>query len=182
MIKFQLVKKNPVQWNVLQVAESLDKEFMKRKRDEAIRKAHERAEKEHACKAAEKREQEKIALREQMKVIEQFLCHVTVFDEIIFLPNWSTVVRGRYSTKLFLFAFQYLFSLYNIYLPPPPCFPAVASTSMFQSCGLHFFCCNISLFFWEVDSILQDCISSSQYKHLCSLIHIVNYTMCLGGR
>ena len=69
MIKFQLVKKNPVQWNHLQAAESEDKEFMKRKREEAIGKAHERAEKESACKAAERREQEKIALREQMKVI-----------------------------------------------------------------------------------------------------------------
>ena len=71
IIKFQLVKKNPVQWNHLQAAESEDKEFMKRKREEAINKAHERAEKESASKAAEKREQGKIALREQMKVMHQ---------------------------------------------------------------------------------------------------------------
>lgn len=81
MIKFQLVKKNPVQWNVLQVAESLDKEFMKRKRDEAIRKAHERAEKEHACKAAEKREQEKIALREQMKIEQEERAKIETIKE-----------------------------------------------------------------------------------------------------
>lgn len=71
VIKFQLVKKNPGQWNHLQAAESEDKEFMKRKREEAISKAHERAEKESQRKAAEKREQEKIALREQMKVTRE---------------------------------------------------------------------------------------------------------------
>lgn len=71
VIKFQLVKKNPGQWNHLQAAESEDKEFMKRKREEAISKAHERAEKESQRKAAEKRDQEKIALREQMKVTRE---------------------------------------------------------------------------------------------------------------
>lgn len=69
IIRFQLVKKNPVQWNQLQVAESEDKEFMKRKREEAISKAHERAKEEEERKASAKREQEKLALREQMKVI-----------------------------------------------------------------------------------------------------------------
>ena len=69
VIKFQLVKKNPIQWNQLLAAESEDKDFMKIKREEAINKAHERAEKEKELKAKEKREQEKLALREQMKVI-----------------------------------------------------------------------------------------------------------------
>lgn len=41
---------------------------MKRKREEAVGKAHDRAEKEKERKAAEKREQEKLALRKQMKV------------------------------------------------------------------------------------------------------------------
>lgn len=41
---------------------------MKRKREEAVGKAHERAEKEKERKAAEKRKQEKLALQEQMKV------------------------------------------------------------------------------------------------------------------
>ena len=68
-IKFQLVKKNPIQLNQLLAAESEDKDFMKIKREEAINKAHERAEKEKELKAKEKREQEKLALREQMKVI-----------------------------------------------------------------------------------------------------------------
>lgn len=70
MIKFQLVKKNPVQWNDLQVAESVDKAFMKMKRDEAIRKVHKRSENELTQKAEEKRKQEKMALREQMKVMK----------------------------------------------------------------------------------------------------------------
>lgn len=69
IIKFQLVKKNAIQWHHLQAAESEDKEFMKRKREEAISKAHQRAERESAHKTVEKREQEKIALREQMKVM-----------------------------------------------------------------------------------------------------------------
>lgn len=41
---------------------------MRKKREEAVGKAHERAEKEKQRKAAEKREQEKLALQEQMKV------------------------------------------------------------------------------------------------------------------
>lgn len=41
---------------------------MRKKREEAVVKAHERAEKEKQRKAAEKREQEKLALQEQMKV------------------------------------------------------------------------------------------------------------------
>ena len=68
VIKFQLVKKSASQWNQLHASESEDKEFMKRKREEAVGKAHDRAEKEKERKAAEKREQEKLALRKQMKV------------------------------------------------------------------------------------------------------------------
>ncbi|XP_074632402.1 dynein axonemal assembly factor 4-like isoform X1 [Acropora palmata] len=71
MIKFQLVKKNPVQWNNLQVAELVDKEFMKRKREEAIMKVHKRSENELTQKAEEKRKQERIALREQMKIEQE---------------------------------------------------------------------------------------------------------------
>lgn len=41
---------------------------MRKKREEAVGKAHERAEKEKQRKVAEKREQEKLALQEQMKV------------------------------------------------------------------------------------------------------------------
>ena len=41
---------------------------MKTKREEAVGKAHKRAEEEKERKAAGKREQEKLALREQMKV------------------------------------------------------------------------------------------------------------------
>lgn len=68
VLKFQLVKKSPLQWNQLLASESEDKEFMKNKREEAVGKAHKRAEEEKERKAAEKREQEKLALREQMKV------------------------------------------------------------------------------------------------------------------
>ena len=68
VLKFQLVKKSPLQWNQLLASESEAKEFMKTKREEAVGKAHKRAEEEKERKAAEKREQEKLALREQMKV------------------------------------------------------------------------------------------------------------------
>lgn len=68
IITFHLVKRSPVQWNHLLSPESEDKDFMKRRREEAINKAHDRAKKEKEQKAAEKREQEKVALREQMKV------------------------------------------------------------------------------------------------------------------
>ena len=68
VLKFQLEKQNPSQWRQLLSSESEDKEFMKRKREEAVDKAHKRAEDEKERKAVEKREQGKIALREQMKV------------------------------------------------------------------------------------------------------------------
>ena len=68
IIAFHLVKRSPVQWNHLLAPESEDKDFMKRRREEAINKAHDRAKKEKEQKATEKREQEKVALREQMKV------------------------------------------------------------------------------------------------------------------
>lgn len=68
VLKFQLVKKSPLQWNQLLASESQDKDFMKTKREEAVGKAHKRAEEEKERKAAEKREKEKLALREQMKV------------------------------------------------------------------------------------------------------------------
>lgn len=82
MIKFQLVKKNPVQWNNLQVAELVDKEFMKRKREEAIMKVHKRSESELTRKAEEKRKQERIALREQMKVMK-----LLIIVEILFFSR-----------------------------------------------------------------------------------------------
>lgn len=68
IITFHLVKRSPVQWNHLLAPESEDKDFVKRRREEAINKAHDRAKKEQEQKAADKREQEKVALREQMKV------------------------------------------------------------------------------------------------------------------
>lgn len=71
VLKFQLVKKSPLQWNQLLASESKDKEFMKTKREEAVGKAHKRAEEEKERKAAEKREQEKLALREQMKLEQE---------------------------------------------------------------------------------------------------------------
>lgn len=89
MIKFQLVKKNPVQWNNLQVAELVDKEFMKRKREEAIMKVHKRSENELAQKAEEKRKQERIALREQMKVMKLLIIvEILVFcRSVIFMKD-----------------------------------------------------------------------------------------------
>ena len=89
MIKFQLVKKNPVQWNNLQVAELVDKEFMKTKREEAIMKVHKRSENELAQKAEEKRKQERIALREQMKVMKLLIIvEILVFSRsVIFMKD-----------------------------------------------------------------------------------------------
>lgn len=89
MIKFQLVKKNPVQWNNLQVAELVDKEFMKRKREEAIMTVHKRSENELAQKAEEKRKQERIALREQMKVMKLLIIvEILVFSRsVIFMKD-----------------------------------------------------------------------------------------------
>ena len=89
MIKFQLVKKNPVQWNNLQVAELVDKEFMKRKREEAIMKVHKRSENELTQKAEEKRKQERIALREQMKVMKLLIIvEILVFSRsVIFMKD-----------------------------------------------------------------------------------------------
>ena len=74
VLKFQLVKKSPLQWNQLLASESEDKEFMKAKREEAVSKVHKRAEEEKERKAAAKREQEKLALREQMKVGSERRC------------------------------------------------------------------------------------------------------------
>ncbi|KAL9985951.1 hypothetical protein ACROYT_G000002 [Oculina patagonica] len=81
VIKFQLVKKSPLQWNQLLVSESEDKEFMKRKREEAVGKAHKRAEEEKERKAAEKREQEKLALKEQMKLEQEERARIDAIKE-----------------------------------------------------------------------------------------------------
>lgn len=68
VVVFSLIKKEAGLWGTLQPAEVEDKEFTRRKREEAIRRAHERAEEEQQLKETQKREQERYALRQQMKV------------------------------------------------------------------------------------------------------------------
>lgn len=99
VLKFQLVKKSPLQWNQLLASESEDKEFMKNKREEAVGKAHKRAEEEKERKAAEKREQEKLALREQMKVGPKIKRSVKAYATILkgIMSSTSSPLFDRHS-------------------------------------------------------------------------------------
>lgn len=67
-VVFSLIKKEAGIWSNLQAPQVEDKEFMKRKRDEAIQMAHERAVEEARIKENEKREQERYALKQQMEI------------------------------------------------------------------------------------------------------------------
>ncbi|KAJ7380235.1 hypothetical protein OS493_010950 [Desmophyllum pertusum] len=81
VIMFQLLKKSSLQWNQLLASESEDKDFMRRKREDAVGKAHERAEAEKERKAAAKREQEKLALNEQMKLEQEERARIDAIKE-----------------------------------------------------------------------------------------------------
>ena len=65
---FSLEKKEQQLWGQLLTPEFEDKEFMRKKREEALESAHKRVEEEKKNKAEEKRTQEKYALRQQMEV------------------------------------------------------------------------------------------------------------------
>ncbi|XP_031558123.1 dynein assembly factor 4, axonemal-like [Actinia tenebrosa] len=69
-VVFSLIKKEAGIWSSLQAPQAEDKEFKKRKRDEAIQMAHERALEIARIKENEKREQERYALKQQMKIEE----------------------------------------------------------------------------------------------------------------
>lgn len=68
LVKFKIEKSEHELWNRLQAAEVEDKKFMAAARQKAIEDSHKRAELLTEQKAKEKREQERFALREQMKV------------------------------------------------------------------------------------------------------------------
>lgn len=65
---FSLEKKEQQLWGQLLTPEFEDKEFMRKKREEALESAHKRVEEEKKKKAEEKRTQEKYSLRQQMEV------------------------------------------------------------------------------------------------------------------
>jgi hypothetical protein len=65
-VVFSLIKKEAGMWNILQAFEAEEKEFMKRKRDEAIQMAHERVIEQGKMRETEKREKERYALRQKM--------------------------------------------------------------------------------------------------------------------
>ena len=67
--KFKFEKTDDELWNNLQAAEVEDKKFMAAARQKAVEDSHKRAEQLAEKKAKEKREQERFALREQMKVM-----------------------------------------------------------------------------------------------------------------
>ena len=68
VIVFSLEKKEQQLWGQLLTPEFEDKEFMRKKREEALESAHKRVEEEKKKKAEEKRTQEKYSLRQQMEV------------------------------------------------------------------------------------------------------------------
>ncbi|XP_048584128.1 dynein axonemal assembly factor 4 isoform X1 [Nematostella vectensis] len=71
VVVFSLVKKEAGIWESLQPADAADKEFMQRKREEAIEKAHLRADEEAKKREKGRREQGRYALRQQMKMEEE---------------------------------------------------------------------------------------------------------------
>ena len=68
LVKFKFEKSEHELWNSLQAAEVEDKKFMAAARQKAVEDSHKKAELLAEQKAKEKREQERFALREQMKV------------------------------------------------------------------------------------------------------------------
>lgn len=100
VVKFQLLKKSSSKWNQLHASESEDKEFMRKKREEAVGKAHERAEKEKQRKAAEKREQEKLALQEQMKLEQEERARIDAIKEEERKKATEAIERWKENQKL----------------------------------------------------------------------------------
>ncbi|XP_071964724.1 dynein axonemal assembly factor 4-like [Antedon mediterranea] len=70
-IVFNLVKQQPGIWTRLTSLESGDKELMKSKRQLAVEAAHKKAEEEKKMAAIKKREADKYALKEQMRLDEE---------------------------------------------------------------------------------------------------------------
>ncbi|KAK3097301.1 hypothetical protein FSP39_008500 [Pinctada imbricata] len=70
-VVFQLLKNEPTLWGQLHAVNTGDKDFMRKKRDEAIQRNQERAESERKEKAEKKRESEKYTLNEMMRLEEQ---------------------------------------------------------------------------------------------------------------
>lgn len=68
LVKFKFEKVAHELWHSLQAPEVEDKKFMVAARHKAVENSHKRAELQAEQKAKEKREQERFALREQMKV------------------------------------------------------------------------------------------------------------------
>ena len=68
LVKFKFKKTEPGLWYSLQADEAEDKTFMASVRQKAIEDSHKKAELLEEQKAKEKRELERFALREQMKV------------------------------------------------------------------------------------------------------------------
>lgn len=68
LVKFKFEKSEHGLWNSLQVSGVEDKKFMAAARQKAVEDSHKKAEILAEQKAKEKRERERFALREQMKV------------------------------------------------------------------------------------------------------------------
>ena len=68
LVKFKFEKSEHELWNSLQAPEVEDKKFMAAARQKAVEDSHKKAQQLAEEKANEKREQERFALREQMKV------------------------------------------------------------------------------------------------------------------
>ncbi|XP_013406783.1 dynein assembly factor 4, axonemal [Lingula anatina] len=70
-VVFNLTKKEPVLWSQLQSPDFNNKEFMRQKREDVIKKAHERAEQDAKDKADKKREADRFSIKEQMRVDDE---------------------------------------------------------------------------------------------------------------
>ncbi|GFN83463.1 dyslexia susceptibility 1 candidate gene 1 protein homolog [Plakobranchus ocellatus] len=70
-VTFKLYKKEPVLWRTLRHPDADDKEIMKQKREEAQEELKKRLEEQQTKQAETKREHEKLAINEMMKLEEQ---------------------------------------------------------------------------------------------------------------
>lgn len=71
VIELLLCKKEEMVWGQLQSNIKMDKEEMKKKREDAVRLAQEKAEQEQAERNTKKREAEKYSIKQQMKLEEE---------------------------------------------------------------------------------------------------------------
>ena len=113
VVIFQFDKKEAVLWHQPQCPQAQDKEFQKQKREEALKRAHSRAQEEKDRRAKEKREDDRLSVREQIKVSGAIASVLSVVIIMIKLKRRSlAIIQQRPSSDIWMtgniWIFEYL--------------------------------------------------------------------------